>query len=225
MGKVRLAVLVSGGGTNLQAIIDRIERGELDAEIAVVISSRRSAYALERAERHGLASVCLRPADFGSIAEYTTALLECLALHRAELIILAGFMSVLDRRVIAAYRNRIMNIHPALIPSFCGPGMYGERVHAAALSYGVKISGCTVMFVDEGVDTGPIILQAAVPVHDDDTVETLAERVLAQEHELYSCAIGLYAAGRLRLEGRRVIIQPAGPGSSQKNKEERGEGE
>jgi len=209
MGKVKLAVLVSGGGTNLQAIIDRIEAGELAAEIRVVISSRRTAFALERAQKHGIPSACLRPKDFGSEAEYSGALLACLEEHGVELVVLAGFMSVLGRPVIAAYRNRIMNIHPALIPAFCGPGMYGEHVHGAALAYGVKVSGCTVMFVDEGVDTGPIILQSAVPVYDNDTVETLAARILEQEHLLYPQAIGLYAAGRLQLDGRRVSVLPA----------------
>lgn len=225
MGIVRLAVLVSGGGTNLQAIIDRIELGELDAEIAVVISSRRTAFALERARQHGLPAVCLRPKDFAAETEYAEALLACLNGNRVDLIILAGYMSVLDGRIIAAYRNRIMNIHPALIPAFCGAGMYGERVHSTALAYGVKVSGCTVMFVDEGVDTGPIILQTAVPVLDSDTVETLGARVLEQEHSLYSRAIQLYAEGRLRLDGRRVTILPAKPNSSNQNTEERGDEE
>ncbi len=206
MGKTRLAVLVSGGGTNLQAIIDAIEAGQIPAEIGVVISSRNTAYALERGRQHNVPTCVIRPRDYPDGEACEQALLDCLAAHRTDLVLLAGYMSVLGEGVVARYPNRIMNIHPSLIPSFCGPGMYGERVHREALAYGVKVSGCTVMFVDEGVDTGPIILQAAVPVHDDDTVESLATRVLEQEHRLYPEAVRLFASGCLEVVGRHVKI-------------------
>ena len=206
MKKTRLAVLVSGGGTNLQAIIDAIEARGIPAEIGVVISSRKTAYALERARRHNISTRVIRPRDYADLAACEQALLSCLEEHETDLVLLAGYMSVLGEEVVARYPNQIMNIHPSLIPSFCGPGMYGERVHREVLAYGVKISGCTVMFVDEGVDTGPIILQAAVPVHDDDTVESLAARVLEQEHRLYPEAVELYAQNRLQVQGRIVKI-------------------
>ncbi len=211
---LRLAVLVSGGGTNLQAIIDHCEQETSGATVAVVISSRRDAYALERARRHGIAAEVRRRRDYPSEEAYSAALLECISRFQADLVVLAGFMSVLGQPVIAAYRHRIMNIHPALLPSFGGPGMYGEHVHQAVLDYGAKVSGCTVMFVDEGVDTGPVILQAAVPVQEDDTAASLAARVLVQEHRLYPEAISLYAQGRLAVEGRRVRILPEERGKS-----------
>jgi phosphoribosylglycinamide formyltransferase 1 len=206
MKKTRLAVLVSGGGTNLQAIIDAIEAGKIPAEIAVVISSRKTAYALERAQKHHIPTCIIRARDYSDEQACEQVLLSCLEEYRIDLVLLAGYMSVLGDGVVARYPNRIMNVHPSLIPSFCGPGMYGARVHRDALAYGVKISGCTVMFVDEGVDTGPIILQAAVAVQDDDTVESLAARVLEQEHRLYPEAIRLFALGQLQVDGRIVKI-------------------
>ncbi len=204
--KTRLAVLVSGGGTNLQSLIDHIEDGSIPAEIAVVISSRKNAFALERARRHSIPTRLIRPRDFAGEAEHEEALLKCLQDNAVDLVLLAGYLSVLGEKVVAHYPLRIMNVHPSLIPSFCGPGMYGERVHQEALNYGVKVSGCTVMFVDEGVDTGPIILQAAVPVMDNDTVHTLAARVLEEEHRLYPEAVRLFATGRLQVQGRQVKI-------------------
>ncbi len=204
---LRLGVLVSGGGTNLQSIIDHIQSGYLPAEVAVVISSREGAYALERARRHGIPRYVVKRADFDSQQEFEDEMIKILGRYEVELVALAGFIKVLSPHFVRAFPNRIMNIHPSLIPAFCGRGFYGEKVHRAVLDYGVKVTGVTVHFVDEGTDTGPIILQKAVTVEDDDTPETLAARVLKEEHKLYPRAIKLYAEGRLEIKGRRVFIK------------------
>jgi phosphoribosylglycinamide formyltransferase-1 len=204
---LKLGVLVSGGGTNLQSIIDHIESGYLPAEIAVVISSKEGAYALERAKKHRIPAYVVKRKDFDSQEKYEDEMIELLRRHHVELVVLAGFIKVLSPHFVRAFPNRIMNIHPALIPSFCGKGFYGEKVHEAVLNYGAKITGVTVHFVDEGTDTGPIILQRAVAVEDDDTPDTLAARVLKEEHKIYPEAIKLYAEGRLEIRGRRVIIK------------------
>jgi len=196
-----LGVLASGRGSNLQAILDAVEVGRLRARVALVVSDRRGAYALERARRHGVPAVHLSPRDYPDREAWERAVAERLDDHGVELVVLAGFMRLLTPWFVRRYRNRVMNIHPALLPAF--PGVDAQR---QALEYGVKVSGCTVHFVDEGVDTGPIILQAAVPVAEGDTVETLSARILEREHRLYLEAIQLYALGRLRLEGRRVRI-------------------
>jgi len=206
---LRLGVLVSGRGSNLQAIMDHVQRGELDAQVAVVLSDVRDAYALERARRAGIPAIAVPREDYPTKAAFNRALLDHLRGHNADLVILAGYLRILSDELVDAFQGRIMNIHPSLIPAFCGKGMHGLRVHQAALDYGVKISGVTVHFVEKDVDTGPIILQRAVPVEDDDTAETLAERVLFQEHQVYSEAIQLFAEGRLKVEGRRVRILPA----------------
>ncbi len=206
----KLAVLVSGGGTNLQAIIDACESGYLPAEVAVVVSSRRNAFALERAKQHGIPTAVVSRKSFGDdLAGYSQALLAAVQPYQPDLILLAGFMSVLADPFLKVFAGRIMNTHPALIPAFAGPGFYGHHVHQAVLTYGVKLSGATIIFVEDGVDAGPIILQEAVPVLDDDTVETLAARVLPVEHRLYVEAVKLFAEGRLSLDGRRVRILPA----------------
>lgn len=202
-----LGVLVSGRGSNLQSIIDHIETGELHARIAVVISDQENAFALERAQKHGIATEVV-PASRGmSREDYDTNLVQILKGYGVELVILAGFMRIISPVLIKAYPNRIMNIHPALLPAF--PGLHVQK---KAVDYGVKFSGCTVHFVDEGMDTGPIILQAAVPVLDDDTEESLAARILKEEHKAYPKAIELYAQNQLRIEGRKVLIQPAADG-------------
>ena len=200
MRKVRIAVLVSGGGTNLQTLIDAAEKGDINGEIAAVISDRENAYALERARKHGIKAIHI---ERKQLAERLIIELQRLDI---ELVVLAGFLSILDRELVKAYEGRIINIHPSLIPSFCGKGFYGERVHKAALEYGVKVSGATVHFVDEGTDSGPIIFQEAVPVYFEDTSETLAARVLQVEHRLLPAAVGLFCEGRLRIEGRKVKI-------------------
>jgi phosphoribosylglycinamide formyltransferase-1 len=201
-GPLRIGVLASGRGSNLQAIIDAIEAGRLKCELAIVVSDRADAQALERARKHGGKAVFVNPREHPDRVNFDRAVLAPLAEHRVELVCLAGFMRILTPSFIAAYRNRIMNIHPALLPAF--PGLHAQR---RALEHGVKVSGATVHFVDEGVDTGPIILQAAVPVLAADTEETLSARILEQEHQIYPRAIQLVAEGRLKLRGRRVIIR------------------
>ncbi|HWQ30814.1 MAG TPA: phosphoribosylglycinamide formyltransferase [Negativicutes bacterium] len=197
---MRMAVLVSGGGTNLQTLIDSIEKGEINGEIALVISDRENAYALERAKKHGIKTAFVDRRQCGE------SLLEELKALDVELVVLAGFLSILGSEFVKAYEGRIINIHPSLIPAFCGKGFYGEKVHKAAVEYGVKISGATVHFVDEGTDSGPIILQESVPVYPEDTAEELAARVLKVEHRLLPEAVRLYCEGRLNIEGRKVII-------------------
>jgi len=198
---VRLGVLVSGNGTNLQAIIGSILRGELSAKVACVISNKADAFALERAGKHGIPAIHLDHRQYGSRADYDAALVETLQQHDVELVILAGFMRLLSPVIIDAFPHRIMNIHPALLPSF--PGLDAQQ---QALDYGVKVSGCTVHFVDAGCDTGPIILQTVVPVLEGDTSETLSQRIHVEEHRSYPAAIQLFAEGRLSVEGRHVTV-------------------
>jgi phosphoribosylglycinamide formyltransferase-1 len=204
--KVRLGVLVSGGGTTLQNFIDRMSDGTLHAEIACVISSDSGAYALERAARHGIPSACVARSGYDSVEEFSSAIFEALDRHNVELVALAGFLKLI--RIPERYEGRVMNIHPALIPCFCGDKMYGIRVHTAVVERGVKLSGCTVHFADNVYDNGPIIVQKAVPVRDTDSPEDVQKRVFEKEKEAYPEAINLYAAGRLRMKGRRVIILP-----------------
>lgn len=200
MRKVRIAVLVSGGGTNLQTIIDSVQKGDINGEIAIVISDRENAFALERAGKSGIKAVYI---DRKHCAERLTQELKELDI---ELVVLAGFLTILDRDFVKAYEGRIINIHPSLIPAFCGKGFYGEKVHKAAVEYGVRVSGATVHFVDEGTDSGPIILQEPVPVYAEDTAEILAARVLEAEHRLLPAAVKLFCEDKLRIEGRKVII-------------------
>jgi phosphoribosylglycinamide formyltransferase-1 len=202
MKKVKLGILVSGRGSNLQAIIENIAQGKLSAEIVVVISDQADAYALERAKQHRIPGIHISTKGYKSRREaYNALLLSELQKHDVELVCLAGFMRIITPALIKAYPNRIVNIHPALLPSF--PGLHVQK---AALEHGVKFSGCTVHFVDEGMDTGPIIMQAVVPVLDNDTEDSLSERILKQEHKIYSRAIQLYAEGRLRIDHKRVFI-------------------
>lgn len=196
--------MVSGRGTNLQAIIDSIERKELDAEIAVVISNVKDAYALERAKNHNIPAVVINHKDFPNREAFEKALIEELDKRKVDLVCLAGFMRVLTPFFVNHYKNRIMNIHPALLPAF--KGLYGHNVHKVVLQSGAKFSGCSVHFVTEDVDGGPIIVQRVVPVRDDDTPDTLAERVLVEEHKAYSEAIKLFIEDRLKIEGNRVKI-------------------
>ncbi len=201
-----LAVLISGGGSNLQAIIDHIEAGHIRARIGVVISSRKDAYGLVRAKKHGIPAYCISKADYEDIELFNRALLAKLDEYNTDLIVLAGYLNILSPEIIRRYPNRIINVHPSLIPSFCGKGYYGLRVHQCALDYGVKVTGATVHFVDEGTDTGPIILQKAVEVHEDDDANTLSARVLEVEHELLPKAVSLFVDDKLVIEGRKVKI-------------------
>ncbi len=204
----RVAVLVSGGGTNLQALIDARSRGELpNAEFAAVVSSSPDAYALERARNAQIPTFVIHRRDYASNRDMTVALTALLQREKIDLIVLAGFMYILTDELVTAYPNAIINVHPALIPSFCGSGYYGLHVHEKALEYGVKVSGATVHFVSEECDAGPIILQKAVPVLDGDTPEMLQRRIMEQaEWKLLPCAVGLFCDERLRVEGRMVHI-------------------
>ncbi len=194
-----IAALVSGSGSTLQAIIDASERGDIPCRVGIVISNKADAYGLVRAEKHGIPTEVVSHRDFKTREEFDARLVEIIRRSGAELVCLAGFMRVLTPVFVRAFTGRILNIHPALLPSF--PGTHGPR---QALDHGVKFSGCTVHFLDEGVDTGPIIVQAVVPVYDDDTEETLAARILKQEHRIYPMAIRLYFQGKLKRDGRRV---------------------
>ena len=202
----RLVVMVSGGGTNLQAVLDACAEGRIPARLVGVISSKPGVYALERAQRAGVPAVVISPKDFADQAAHDEAVTKAIESFGGQAVVLAGYMSILGPKLV--HRYPIVNIHPALIPSFCGKGYYGRRVHEAVLEYGVKVSGATVHFVDEGTDTGPIIMQKCVPVLDDDTPETLAARVLEVEHEILPASVALLCEGRLRVEGRRVRILP-----------------
>ena len=206
---LRVAVLVSGGGTNLQAIIDAVESGKItNTELVGVISNNRNAYALERAKKHGIPAQCISPKDFETRAEFNKALLEKLNELQPDLVVLAGFLVVIPEEMIRVYRNRIINIHPSLIPAFCGTGFYGLKVHEAALSRGVKVVGATVHFVDEGTDTGPIILQKAVEVHEGDTPKVLQQRVMEEaEWVIMPRAIDLIANGKVTVEDGHVKIK------------------
>ena len=205
---LKIAVLVSGGGTNLQAIIDSIADGRItDTEIKVVISNNPKAKALERAAKAGIEAVCISPKQYADRELFNDALLEAVNARDVDLVVLAGFMVVVPEKMIKAYRNRMINIHPSLIPSFCGTGYYGLKVHEGVLSRGVKVTGATVHFVDEGTDTGPIILQKAVEVEQDDTPEILQRRVMEQaEWKILPKAIDLIANGKVKVEDGRTHI-------------------
>jgi phosphoribosylglycinamide formyltransferase 1 len=208
---LRMAVLASGRGSNLQAIINAIEARWVQAKIVAVISNKKDAIALERARKHGLTDIFVDPKPYvgrpDSREAYDRSLLEILQQHEVELVLLAGYMKIVTAVLVNAYANRMMNIHPSLLPSF--PGL---DVQKKAIDWGCKLAGCTVHFVTEGVDEGPIIIQSAVPILDDDTPETLAARILVQEHKIYPRAVQLFAEGRLRVDGRRVLIDDVKPG-------------
>lgn len=201
---IRVAVLVSGGGTNLQALIDAQAAGKFpEAQIALVVSNRKKAYALERAKNAGIPTAYLPTVRFSSNEEYGKALLDLMLREKIDLIVLAGFLVVLSHSFVEAFPNRIINIHPSLIPSFCGDGFYGLKVHEEALNRGVKVTGATVHFVDSGTDTGPIILQKAVSIEPDDTPESLQLRVMQQaEWKLLPEAVRLFSEGKLNVEGK-----------------------
>ncbi|NLM97025.1 MAG: phosphoribosylglycinamide formyltransferase [Halanaerobiaceae bacterium] len=202
---LKIGVLVSGRGTNLQSIIDSIESGGLKAEIRLVISDRKDAYALKRAEKHQIETLYINPGDYEKVEDFEDEMIKALKEKEVELVVMAGFMRILSPYFIKSFKNRIMNIHPSLLPSF--PGLHPQR---QALEYGVKVSGCTVHFADEGMDTGPIIIQAAVPVLDDDSEESLSARILEKEHQIYPEAIKLFAENRIEIQGRKVKVKERG---------------
>ncbi len=205
---LNIGVLVSGGGTNLQALIDAEKRGEIkNGKISLVIASRSDAYALERAKNNDIKTEVLLRKSFESTDAYSDALLELLENNNIDLVVLAGFMTIISSKVPQVYKNKIINIHPALIPSFCGKGFYGLHVHEAALERGVKLSGATVHFVNEVCDGGPIIIQKAVEIKDDDTPETLQKRIMVEaEWKILPKAVSLFCEGKLKVEGNRVIV-------------------
>jgi len=203
---INIAVFASGHGTNFQAIIDAIESGYIkNAGIVLCLVDRKEAGALNRAGKHGIPTAVVERNTFVSHKDFEDTIANETNKARVDLILLAGFMKILSPAFVSQYQGRIMNIHPALLPSFGGKGLYGLKVHQAVLDYGTKITGCTVHFVDEECDHGPIIIQAPVPVQDDDTPETLAKRVLEQEHKIYPEAVRLYCEGKLQIVGRRVV--------------------
>ena len=205
----KIAVLVSGGGTNLQALIDAQERGELGCgRITLVIASKPDVYALERAKNHGIEAQVLARKEYESIAAYSAALTEALVAAKVDLVVLAGFLTIIDEQVYNAFPNRILNVHPALIPSFCGKGFYGLHVHEAALEKGVKVSGATVHIVTPECDAGPIVLQKAVEVKDDDTPEALQKRIMEEaEWKILPTAVRLFCEDRITVKENRVYLK------------------
>ncbi len=199
---LKIGVLASGRGSNLQSIIDSIESGELEAKVELVITDKEGAKALERAKDQGIASIYINPKGYDKKEDFEQAMIDALEGYGVELVVMAGFMRILTPYFVRHYKNRVMNIHPSLLPSF--PGLHAQR---QALEYGVKIAGCTVHFADEGMDTGPIILQAAVPVEEGDTEATLAQRILKEEHRIYPEAVKLYAQGKLEVKDGKVIVK------------------
>lgn len=200
---LKIGVLVSGSGSNLQSIIDNIELGNIKAEISVVISNVAGVYALERAKKHNIPTEVIDHRNFKTREEFDKKLVQVLKSYNVELVVMAGFLRVITKVLLDAFPMKVLNIHPALLPAF--PGLHVQK---KALDYGVKFAGCTVHFADEGVDSGPIIIQGIVPVLDNDTEETLSKRILKVEHKIYPMAIKLYAEGRLKISDRRVIIDP-----------------
>jgi len=204
--KTRIAVLCSGGGSNLQAIIDSVEAGKIDGEIVLVLANASKAYALERAKNHGIPCEFVSKKQAGSTEAFNDVILSKLQAANVDLVVLAGYLPIVGAQIVRAYPHKIINIHPALIPSFCGVGMYGHYVHEAVLAYGAKISGATTHFVDEEVDHGGVIMQKSVPVLEGDTAETLAARVLTVEHEILPETVRLFCAGKLGVDGRHVHV-------------------
>ncbi|KPJ56614.1 MAG: phosphoribosylglycinamide formyltransferase [Planctomycetes bacterium DG_58] len=202
---IKLGVMISGGGTTLQNFLDKIETGELLASVAVVISSSRKAYGLERAKKHNISTYIVRRRDYETLEAFSKANFDILRRYEVDLVCLAGYLKLL--RIPEDFDGRVMNIHPALIPSFCGDGFYGHTVHQTVLDYGVKVSGCTVHFVNNEYDNGPVIVQRTCPVFNDDDADTLARRVFREECIAYPQAIRLFQAGRLKIDGRHVRLR------------------
>lgn len=206
MPPVKIGVLISGGGTNLQSIIDNINNGNINGEIKLIVSNRKEAYGLTRGKNARIESIYLDGRDFNGDEEYNLELIRLFKERDISLIILAGYLKVLSKEFIREFNQKIINIHPSLIPSFCGKGYYGDKVHQSVLDYGVKVTGATVHFVDEGTDTGPIILQETVYIDSTDTLDKLKEKVLNIEHKLLVKAVKLYCEDRISVQGRVAII-------------------
>ncbi len=204
---LKIGVLISGSGTNLQSLIDNIENGFINGEIAVVISNKEEAYGLERARKHDIDAVFINQKFYDSFEKFNDAIMDELKNHQVDIVVLAGYLKILSHKFIESYRHKIINIHPSLIPCFCGKGFYGLKVHEAAVNYGVKISGATVHFVDEGADTGPIILQETVVVNYDETAESLQQKVLKIEHKLLPLAVKIICENALEVVERKVKIK------------------
>lgn len=204
---LKIGVLISGSGTNLQSLINNVENGFINGKISVVISNKEDAYGLKRARKHNIPAVFIDQSHFGSFEKFNDEIMEVLEKHQVDIVVLAGYLKILSNKFIEKYKNKIINIHPSLIPSFCGKGFYGLKVHEAVISYGVKVSGATVHFVDEGADTGPIILQETVNVDYNDTAESLQQKILKIEHKLLPLAVKLLCEERLEVEGRKVKIK------------------
>lgn len=210
MSPINIGVLISGGGTNLQSVIDNIENGRINGKIKLIVSNKESAYGLVRGQNHNIETLFLDRKLFETEEEYNLKLIEEFKIRDIEIIILAGYLRVLSPDFIKVYHNKIINIHPSLIPSFCGAGYYGSRIHEEVLKYGVKYTGATVHFVDEGTDTGPIILQEVVKVEDEDSVDSLSRKVLEVEHKILVEAIELYCANQLEFKDRIVKVKEVG---------------
>lgn len=203
---LKIGVLISGSGTNLQSLIDNVENGNIKGEIVVVISNKENAYGLERAKKNNIDAVYINQKNYDSLDKFNNAIMEELKSREVDLVVLAGYLKILSDKFIKNYKNKIINIHPSLIPSFCGKGYYGIKVHEAAIEYGVKLSGATVHLVNEEADNGPIILQEAVEVEYDDTAETLQQKVLNIEHKLLPLAVKYLCEGKIEVDGRKVKI-------------------
>lgn len=206
MPQLKIAVLASGGGTDLQSVIDGVNSGYISGKIDLVISNKKSAYALERARKNNIDAMFFSMKKYGDVEAYNEAIVKELDDRHIDLVVLAGYLKILSSDFICKYKNRIMNIHPSLIPSFCGKGYYGMKVHEAAIDRGVKISGATVHFVDEGADTGPIICQESVEVFADDTAELLQKRILAVEHKILPLCVKKYCENKILIENRKVTV-------------------
>ncbi len=206
LNEKRLVVLASGGGSNLQVIIDGIQRGEICGRIIGVVSNRKNAFALERAKNHDIKSIYIGKGKYPQKQDRDLALLTELENLNPDLIVLAGYLEIIPEEIIKKYENKIMNIHPALIPSFCGNGFYGMNVHKAVVDYGVKVTGATVHFVDTGTDTGPVVMQGVVAVESDDTPEQVQQKVLKIEHQLLPQAVRLFCEDKISVDGRKVVI-------------------
>ena len=207
MSRINIGVLISGGGSNLQAIIDNIENGSINGEIKLIVSNKENAYGLERGKKHNIETLYIDRKLFSSEEEFNLKMVEEFKKRNIELIVLAGYLKVLSPDFIKEYNNKIINIHPSLIPSFCGAGYYGSKVHEEVIKYGVKYTGATVHFVDTGTDTGPIILQEVVPVEVEDTVDSLSKKVLQVEHKILVQAIKLYCDNNLEVQNRIVLVK------------------